>query len=143
MERASITAGPLATPCWVSTYGTDGKGYAVMHFNGRNRRVHLVAYELLVGPVPAGLQVDHLCRVRACCNPAHLEAVTGHENFLRGMSVGAIAIRLNECRFGHSLADAAPNGDKRRCRTCRTAYMRQYYLNHGYLERDTHRGGAA
>lgn len=47
---------------------------------------HRFAYELLVGPVPDGLQLDHLCRNRACCNPEHLEPVEGVENRLRGVT---------------------------------------------------------
>lgn len=73
------------TECWmwrgcvnpVTGYGQWANGYSIIG-------AHRVAYELMVGPIPSGLEIDHLCRVRACVNPAHLEAVTHRENILRG-----------------------------------------------------------
>jgi len=70
--------------CWVWQNATNGKGYGQVGFMGRVRSVHRVAYELLVGPIPDGLCIDHLCRVRACCNPYHLEPVTTLVNNRRG-----------------------------------------------------------
>lgn len=66
--------------CWLWTGSQDGKGYGK---TGRGR-IHRIVYEELVGPIPDGLQLDHLCRVRNCVNPAHLEPVTGRENVRRG-----------------------------------------------------------
>lgn len=68
--------------CW--RFGNvDHKGYGLVHFEAHLRLAHRVAYELFVGPIPAGLDIDHLCTVRACCNPAHLEPVTRKENIRR------------------------------------------------------------
>jgi len=71
--------------CWIWTGAVEGKGYGAPSINGVKRPAHRLAYEDLVGPVPEGLHLDHLCRVRRCVNPAHLEPVTSRENTLRGV----------------------------------------------------------
>ncbi len=110
--------------CWQWT-GALVDGYA--HFwGGPDRgyvRGHRFAYEELVGPIPDGLVIDHLCRVRRCVNPAHLEPVTDRENILRGEAPSAIAQRTLLCKRGHPLA--GPGADvyitpagTRSCRAC-------------------------
>lgn len=76
-------------------------GYAQFSVDNKTRSVHRVAYELYVGPIPDGLTVDHLCRVRNCVNPEHLEAVTARENILRGESPCAHNARKTHCPKGH------------------------------------------
>ncbi|MFI1562215.1 HNH endonuclease [Streptomyces sp. NPDC020490] len=71
--------------CWVWTGSVESKGYGAPTINGAKRPAHRVAYEDLVGPIPEGLHLDHLCRVRRCVNPEHLEPVTSRENALRGI----------------------------------------------------------
>jgi hypothetical protein len=78
--RAKIDA---SGECWVWTGSKTRDGYGIGRFNGANVGTHRTTYTLLVGPIPAGLHIDHLCRVRACCNPAHLEPVTQLENTQR------------------------------------------------------------
>ena len=78
-----------ATPdkCLLWTRGTDREGYGQVHVPGDDNKLqytHRVAYEWVNGPVPYGLEVDHLCRVHACYNPYHLEAVTHSVNISRG-----------------------------------------------------------
>lgn len=69
--------------CWLWTGPLYSNGYGEFNFDGRNRRAHRFAYDRLVGPIPDGLELDHLCRVRRCVNPAHLEPVTHEENVRR------------------------------------------------------------
>jgi hypothetical protein len=90
--------------------------------------VHRVVWEILVGPIPAGADMDHLCRVRACCNPDHLEPVSRAVNVARG-SARAGAPRHTECPNGHLLTpeNTARNGRSRRtCRTCKNEASRRY-----------------
>lgn len=93
------------TGCWVWSRSVTGKGYAQTFVGGKNQGAHRVFYEHFRGPIPAGLHIDHLCRVRACVNPDHLEAVTVTENTRRGSWA-----RLTREDVGHirSLARAVP-----------------------------------
>jgi hypothetical protein len=77
--------------CWLWTGGLDQYGYGKVRIYGRTRGVHRVAYELWVGPVPDGMQLDHRCRVRHCINPEHLEPVTVGENIRRGHTARGVA----------------------------------------------------
>jgi hypothetical protein len=70
--------------CWIWTAAKDPTGYGRIWHTGTMKYAHRVAYELLVGPILPGLDLDHLCRVRACVNPLHLEPVTHRENLMRG-----------------------------------------------------------
>ena len=88
--------------CWVWTATLHNNGYGYMTFAGKNQPAHRISYTLIVGTIPAGLVIDHLCRNRACVNPAHLEPVTRKENLARGEGKGARALRDGICINGHA-----------------------------------------
>jgi len=80
--------------CWLWTGNTDKDGYGMMHVvastpsGATTKRAHRLVYEAEVGPIPNGMQLDHLCKVRCCVNPAHLEPVTPKENVHRSGTMG-------------------------------------------------------
>ena len=122
--------------CWLWTGSVarrrGGYGQFRLASAGRKRMVkaHRVAYELLVGPIPEGLEPDHLCRNPRCVNPDHLEPVTHHENVLRGMSPSAQGARADHCIHDHPFDEAntyyRPDNGTRQCRTCARERMRRY-----------------
>ena len=87
--------------CWLWTRHRQRSGYGSHWWNGQPALAHRVAYEIAVGPIPVGLEIDHLCRVRGCVNPAHLEAVTPRENALRSESFAGRNARATHCKHGH------------------------------------------
>lgn len=91
-----VTPGPLITPCWCWLGRLNRNGYARGRWEGREPVMHRVTYELLIGPIPAGLILDHLCKVRRCINPEHLEPVTHRVNTLRGDAVLFQSARSSE-----------------------------------------------
>lgn len=114
---------PHLGPCWPWTAGGDGNGYGYFRVGAKRVLAHRFVYELLVGPIPEGLQIDHLCRVRACCNPDHLEAVTQRENLLRGAGHPAVNAAKTHCVNGHEFTPENTyvwHGG-RHCRACRRA----------------------
>lgn len=112
--------------CWLWTGSINNWGYGVCSFRGEQFKVHRLAHETFLGPIPAGLEVDHLCRVRHCVNPLDLEAVTKRENGLRGISPQAQNARKTHCPQGHSysggnLYPISTRPSDRRCRICEGA----------------------
>lgn len=111
-----------ASGCWVWIGHLNDAGYGTLRWwNKPMQRAHRVAYIELVGEIPDGLQLDHLCRNRACCNPAHLEPVTQRENVLRGEGPSARAAVATHCTSGHEYTEAntyVRSSGKRDCRQC-------------------------
>lgn len=120
--------------CWLWTGAQAKNGYgrstAVENGVRSPREAHRVSYELTVGPVPAGLELDHLCRNRLCVRPSHLEAVTHRVNIERGTGPVAENARRTHCRRGHPFTGdnlyVVQASRKRRCRTCQRDRQRQY-----------------
>jgi hypothetical protein len=112
--------------CWLWTGRVAaGTGYGVLSINGRETYAHRLSYEIAYGEIPDGLVTDHLCRVRLCVRPDHLEAVTTRENVMRGVGPTAINAQKTRCPKGHELTEAntyrrrdTKNG-LRQCLTCR------------------------
>jgi hypothetical protein len=123
-----------ATECWEWGGERNENGYGRTHRGGRYIGAHRAVYELLVGPIPEGLVLDHLCRNPPCVNPAHLEPVTNKTNILRGVGVGAVNAQKTHCIRGHEFTPEnirwiAPNwpggAERRACRTCRREKNRE------------------
>lgn len=105
--------------CWLYAGTKDVRGYGTINLKP-HQYVHRIVYESLIGEIPVGLVIDHLCRVRHCVNPDHLEAVTNAENVLRGEGTGAKNRVKTHCKNGHSLEgkNLIIYGNKRKCRIC-------------------------
>ncbi len=118
--------------CWLWTGALDHQGYGLVYSvpggggKLRKRRLHIISFTYFSGKVPAGLELDHLCRVRNCWNPDHLEAVPHHVNTLRGEKASR-----THCKFGHLFDEKntfwRPSGG-RRCRACERARSMRRWL---------------
>ena len=115
--------------CWLWNAAINPNGYAQFGIGYKKVYAHRWAYEQVHGPIPKGLQIDHLCRVRHCVNPAHLEIVTNRENFLRGGAPNAKLHHAGHCKHGHPFTKAntyiKKNGT-RQCRACSAELHRKY-----------------
>lgn len=117
------------TGCWLWVKAKSDTGYGTKRIQRKSHNAHRWMYERLVGPVPAGKELDHLCRVRACVNPEHLESVTHRENLRRGGGPSADNGRRTHCIHGHEFTEEntyrpPKRPHTRQCRAC----MRQREL---------------
>lgn len=132
-RRAILEAAipPDQDGCWDWPGTRTAGGYGQMRGGSKVKiYVHRASYEAFVGPIPDGLHIDHLCRNRACFNPAHLEPVTNAVNCARGMSPGAVVARTNICARGHELTEdnvIRRSDGARQCRPCNVEWQRARY----------------
>jgi len=103
--------------CWIWMASKDKDGYGKFSINKKSIRSHRFAYELLIGKIPEGMYIDHLCRVRHCVNPIHLEPVTNKENIFRG-ETGSLNAKKTTCPKGHNYSGKNKRG-RRICNICR------------------------
>lgn len=104
--------------CWL--WPTAKGGYGAVWFNGRTCGAHRAVYEIFHGPIPKGMELDHLCRVHSCVNPDHLEPVTHVENVMRGKGIGVQNAAKTHCPQGHPYDDVNTYWWRtwRYCRSC-------------------------
>lgn len=110
--------------CWAWQGSVNQDGYGHFWWNGKNGRAHRYAYELRVGPIPKGKQLDHLCRNRWCVNPSHLRVVTNSENMHAPGSRARAHLNatMTHCQRGHKLTPenvGIQQGKYRYCRPCK------------------------
>lgn len=127
-------------------FARDNGGYGRFVLSSQHRSVlaHRVAYELSIGPIPEGTEIDHLCRNRACCNPAHLEAVPHRVNVLRGdykagsKGRGEQQKAKTHCPHGHPYAGdnlVLQKRGGRVCKVCQRAAQHRWYHENGGREK--------
>ena len=113
--------------CWYYT-GAKKSGYGWVYNPDGTQMAHRLAYMAANGPIPPNQDIDHTCFVKACVNPAHLEAVSRGENTRRS-NIHYRSIRM-ACRKGHARTEAnsrpRPDGRGTVCRICHRTYMRRY-----------------
>lgn len=125
-ERCSVDS----KGCWIWTLSIESRtGYGKGWNEGKSESAHRISYKAFKGEIPDGLHIDHLCRVRECVNPDHLEAVTLKENVLRGVGITAENARKKHCKHGHPFTGynvIRRESGRRTCRTCNVALTRKW-----------------
>jgi hypothetical protein len=134
LDKVLITTDRAGKEHWLWTGAKFQSGYGQIRIGGRGhsklRRAHVVAFELWRGPVPRGREIDHMCSIRCCINPACLSPATHRANSLRGRGVGAINHRKHWCAPGgheldHGNTYIVPSTGARECRTCKAHRRRK------------------
>lgn len=121
--------------CWLWVGWVRPDGYGELHYRGLRDYAHRIAYRLFKSDIPPSMQVDHLCRVRCCVNPDHLQAVTQRENILRGYSAPSLNAKRTHCIRGHellgeNLTKIATRPRGRICVACRRRRDRDFKERH-------------
>lgn len=114
---------------WLWAGSCNKKGYGRFWFHGGSKEAHRVAYRLLVEEIPEGLEIDHLCRIRNCVNPAHLQPVTPEVNYRRGRGVLGPG-QFERCRSGrHLMSETRVFRGKNRLPRCRVCELERTAIN--------------
>ena len=111
--------------CWLWQGALNPRGYGNIRYENKSHKAHRFIYEQLVGPIPEGLTLDHLCRVTNCVNPEHLDPCTMAENIRRGTKASQ-----THCKRGHEFTEentVIKSNGTRRCRTCHNDQQRDRY----------------
>lgn len=136
LDRLMARIEMVESGCWLWLDTLNPGGYGSFRMNGTRMGAHRASYILHVGEIPQGLDLDHLCRVRRCVNPSHLEPVTRSVNLARGVG-GGWNRNITNCSKGHPFNEENTYQDPRGyrgCRTCRAEAIRRYHerkKNHG------------
>jgi len=128
-ERAAAKFVYAPGSCWVWTGAVRGRMYGAFLSNNKQVAAHRFMYEHLVGKIPDGLVLDHLCREPLCVNPAHLDPVSAKENCHRSLCPAALNALKTECIHGHSLSGSnlyTERGRRRGCRSCAITKSARY-----------------
>lgn len=116
---------PQPSGCWLWV-GTSGS-YGLATFRGQSLPAHRLLYRALIGEIPSGEHLDHLCRVQLCVNPTHVEPVSPRENILRGIGFSAMNAKKTHCPRGHAYDElnTLHHQNRRVCKACRAMRRNQ------------------
>ena len=131
--RISITRFYEGTPCWEWTATISPSGYGMFHYDGNMMPAHRFSYMYSKGKLNPQMDIDHLCRNRACTNPDHLQQVPHKENVLRGIGLAAINKRKTHCKRGHEFTPENTikgRNNARHCRECHKIHVKKYEQSH-------------
>lgn len=140
LARILVGGGPGygGSSCWTWTRGKTRRGYGQIHFRGKNRPAHRLAYELFIGPIPEHLHLDHLCENPSCVYPGHLEPVPPQVNLVRSTTtIAGSNARKTHCPHGHEFTPANTRVDPKGSRRCRTCCAAQIYAVRNGLDFET------
>lgn len=128
LDRLWRSVEKVPAGCWIWNGPRQTTGHGTAFIGGRTRGAHRVVYELLKGAIPAGLELDHLCRNPPCVSPDHLEPVTHRENLLRGNTIVARNAAKTHCPSGHEYSGENLRFTRRQrvCVTCHRDADRRY-----------------
>jgi hypothetical protein len=135
LNNFKVRAAGYTSPCWIWDGRKNPRGYGVSPYgprHGLSALAHRAIYQILRGPIHNNLTLDHLCCVKDCVNPDHLEPVTSEENLRRGHANGLFPSPPTTCAQGHHYSEENTSiyryGDKiwRRCKACSTRWAREY-----------------
>ncbi len=112
--------------CWIWVGGHNGHRYGIVSRDGRQTLSHQWTFDVAYGAVPVGMEIDHKCNTRECCNPAHLRPLTHADNLARSNSVSSVNRRATHCPTGHEYTFENtyrnPRNGDRQCKQCRARH---------------------